>query len=202
MDCDDLIEQILQEQSSSPKDETIDNKYNVEDILNEPSELDKYYNEKEDEINNIISSSENQNIPNEIKTQKEEIKLQDQIKNSVDIPIDINDPVDITNYIEIEHFKKIKVDQAFHLRNYKEQSNYKVNSLEFEPLNLTKEIYSNATIMYTSMHIKDEYLFLGTSIGDIYIFNIQTEKSIKVISPPKELKKKSRIILYQFYQIF
>ncbi|MCQ2817604.1 MAG: hypothetical protein MJ252_10100 [archaeon] len=183
MDSNDLIEQILQEQqSSSPKDEMLANKYSVDDLLNEPSELEK----KEDEqtTQNILSSYDSSSQSVSSSMRKESVN-----KNKITIPDTLESPLDIINYIEIEHFKELKLENSFPLRNHKETSNYKINSLEFEPLNISNEIFDTQGTMYTSMFIKKDLLYLGTSIGDIFIFSFKSEKKVSSMITPKELKQ-------------
>lgn len=185
---DDLIEQILHEQmNGDQRDDEQAGQYSVDDLLNEPSELNKPEEKSEDKL----QTPSNNNHPDEQQeTPKPKTKRESSSnKNKITIPDNIQNPIDVINFIEIDHYKNLSLDNSFPLRKYKETSNYKINSLEFEPLNLSNDIFSATDTLYTAMHIRNDFLYLGTSSGDIHIFSFKTEAKVKSLITPKEAKQ-------------
>ena len=183
---DDIIDQLLKEgDTGGQNDDSNQKQYTVDDLIDQPSELEDQNNQYADSTG-ILGGNDLLSVGQESsqKVTKETVN-----KNKIEIPKELNNPLDIVNYIEIDHFKEMKLEECFPLRKHKESQNYKINSLEFEPLQLSNEIFRDQGVMYTSMLVKKDLLYLGTAVGDVVIFSFQTKKKIKVMTKPKDLKQ-------------
>ena len=164
---DDIIFQILSQKEENLVKKEEDNTTN--DLLNDNNEI---------EINNL-EKEKNEKIINTVKKEENEEK---------EFIPSIRTPIDFVNYIEIEQ-SNTKISQAysnFIIKNHTKKTKLK-SVLEIEPhLDINKNIFARNNEKILSIYLKNDFLFLCNSIGNIIFYSIKEKRIKKTLTYPEK----------------